>query len=69
MDRYQYAKLIEQRLRGEVTRLRNEFYEHTVQSCIIDNLLPEDEVLEMFQAFPDKSTMMLVKLIDRRAHV
>ena len=69
MDRYQYAKLIEQRLRGEVTRLRNEFYEHTVQSCIIDNLLPEDEVLEMFQAFPDKSTMMLKKSLRENKYV
>jgi Rps23 Pro-64 3,4-dihydroxylase Tpa1-like proline 4-hydroxylase len=69
MDRSQYAKLIEQRLRGEVTRLRNEFYEHTVQSCVIDNLLPEDKALEIFQAFPDKSTMMLKKSLRENKYV
>jgi Rps23 Pro-64 3,4-dihydroxylase Tpa1-like proline 4-hydroxylase len=69
MDRSQYAELIKEKLRGEVARLRDEFYEHTVQSCIIDNLLPENEALEIFRAFPDKNTMMLKKSLRENKYV
>ncbi|HMH16110.1 MAG TPA: 2OG-Fe(II) oxygenase [Edaphobacter sp.] len=69
MERSQYAKIIEQRLISEFARLRDDFREHTVQSCVIDDLLPENEVLEIFKAFPEKSTMMLKKSIRENKYV
>lgn len=69
MNRKQYAEIIEQRLRMELARLREEFRQHTIQSCAIDNLLPEDEVLKIFQAFPDKSSMMLKKSLRENKYV
>jgi hypothetical protein len=48
MNRKQYGEIIEQKLRAEFVRLQEEFHLHTVQSCVIDNLLPENKVLEIF---------------------
>jgi len=69
MNRREYAGIIEQKLKGEVVRLRDEFHQHAVQSCFIDNLLPEDEALKIFEAFPDKSSMMLKKSLRENKYV
>jgi len=69
MNRKEYGEIIEQKLRAELVRLQQEFHMHTVQSCVIDDLLPESEVLEIFHAFPDKSTMMLKKSIRENKYV
>ncbi|MGF7178909.1 2OG-Fe(II) oxygenase [Tunturiibacter psychrotolerans] len=69
MDRSQYAAIIEKRLREELERMRDEFREHTVQSCVIDHLLPEEEVVTIFKAFPDKDTMMLKKSLRENKYV
>jgi Rps23 Pro-64 3,4-dihydroxylase Tpa1-like proline 4-hydroxylase len=69
MDRKEYAALIESRLRQELERLRDEFRSYTVQSCYIDNLLPEEEALKIVAAFPDKSTMTLKKSLRENKYV
>lgn len=69
MDRKHYAGIIEKRLSEECDRLREEFHRHTIQSCVVDNLLPEEEVLEIFKAFPDKSSMMLKKSLRENKYV
>jgi Rps23 Pro-64 3,4-dihydroxylase Tpa1-like proline 4-hydroxylase len=69
MKRNEYAKLIAARLETELTRMRGEFKKHTIQSCWIDNLLPQEVALEVFEAFPDKSTMTLRKSLRERKHV
>jgi Rps23 Pro-64 3,4-dihydroxylase Tpa1-like proline 4-hydroxylase len=69
LDRKQYGKLIEARLREELPRLREEFPRNVVQSCFIDNLLPEAEAREINAAFPDKSTMTLKKSLRENKYV
>jgi len=69
MNRREYAALIESRLREELERMKDEFSTHTVQSCYIDNLLPREEALKIFEAFPDKSTMMLKKSLRENKYV
>jgi Rps23 Pro-64 3,4-dihydroxylase Tpa1-like proline 4-hydroxylase len=69
VDRKHYAGIIEKRLSEECDRLREEFHRHTIQSCVVDNLLPEEEVLEIFKAFPDKSSMMLKKSLRENKYV
>src|SRR5271156_425236 len=69
MNRKEYAAFIEGRLREEADRMRNEFPEHTVQSCYIDNLLPEELAREIYLAFPDKGSMMLKKSLRENKHV
>jgi len=69
MKRHEYASLIEARLKTEADRLRGEFSQYHVQSCFIDNLLPEELALEIYNAFPDKSTMMLKKSLRENKHV
>jgi Rps23 Pro-64 3,4-dihydroxylase Tpa1-like proline 4-hydroxylase len=69
MNRKEYGVLIEQRLREELSRLRDEFPRWTVQSCYIDNLLPEEEARKINSAFPDKSTMMLKKSLRENKYV
>ena len=69
MDRKEYGKLIEAKLREELPRLREEFASHTVQSCYVDGLLPKAEVLKIHNAFPDKSTMMLRKSLRENKYV
>ena len=69
MNRKDLAELICERLDMEQQRLQDEFLEHTVQSCFIDNLLPEELALEIYRAFPDKSEMMLKKSLRENKHV
>jgi Rps23 Pro-64 3,4-dihydroxylase Tpa1-like proline 4-hydroxylase len=69
MNRKEYAALIQARLGAEADRMRSEFPKYTVQSCFIDNLLPEELALEIFHAFPDKSTMTLKKSLRENKHV
>ena len=69
MNRKELAGLICERLETEHERLHDDFLEHTVQSCFIDNLLPEKLALEIFHAFPDKSEMMLKKSLRENKHV
>jgi Rps23 Pro-64 3,4-dihydroxylase Tpa1-like proline 4-hydroxylase len=69
MNRKEYAALIQGRLAGEADRMRLDFPKFTVQSCHIDNLLPTEVALEIFRAFPDKSTMMLKKSLREHKHV
>lgn len=69
MNRAEYGAMIERRLSEERDRLLDEFHKHTVQSCFIDNLLPEQNVLEIYKVFPDKSTMMLKKSLRENKYV
>ena len=69
MNRKEYGRLIEARLTQEAGRMRQDFPDHVVQSCYIDNLLPEELALEIFHAFPDKSTMTLKKSLRENKHV
>lgn len=69
MNRKEYAALIEQRLREELSRMKEDFRRWTVQSCYIDNLLPEEEAKKINTAFPDKSTMMLKKSLRENKYV
>lgn len=69
MNRSEYAEIIELKLRASILSLRDEFHRHTVQSCFIDDLLPEKEVNEIFEAFPDKNTMMLKKSLRENKYV
>ena len=68
-DRTYYGKQIEARLRDDLLRLREDFADHTVQSCFIDDLLPAEEVAQIHSAFPDKSTMMLRKSLRENKYV
>jgi Rps23 Pro-64 3,4-dihydroxylase Tpa1-like proline 4-hydroxylase len=69
MNRKHYAALIEHRLRDELSRMKDDFPRWTVQSCYIDNLLPEEEARKINAAFPDKSTMMLKKSLRENKYV
>ncbi|HEY2861489.1 MAG TPA: 2OG-Fe(II) oxygenase [Terracidiphilus sp.] len=69
MERKGFAALIERRLLEECPRMSEEFRRYTVQSCQIDNLLPEDGALEIYKAFPDKNTMMLRKSLREHKYV
>jgi Rps23 Pro-64 3,4-dihydroxylase Tpa1-like proline 4-hydroxylase len=69
MNRNEYAEIIAQKLKTEIARLRDEFHQHTVQSCVIDNLLPEADVQQIFEAFPDKNMMMLKKSLRENKYV
>jgi Rps23 Pro-64 3,4-dihydroxylase Tpa1-like proline 4-hydroxylase len=69
MNRVEYGKIIANRLNEEKDRMREEFQSHSVPSCSIDNLLPEPEALRIYEAFPDKSTMMLKKSLREYKYV
>jgi Rps23 Pro-64 3,4-dihydroxylase Tpa1-like proline 4-hydroxylase len=70
MDRKDYATLISQRLEANKESLRNEFLlPGRVQSCILDDLLPENEATQIFEKFPDKSMMMSRKSLREHKHV
>jgi Rps23 Pro-64 3,4-dihydroxylase Tpa1-like proline 4-hydroxylase len=58
VNRFEYGGIIERRLAEEKDRLQSEFHSHTIQSCAIDNLLPEAEAARIFAAFPDRGAMM-----------
>lgn len=68
-NRHDYAALIQKRLEEEASRLHEEFRSHTIQSCYIDNLLPQEMALEIVEAFPDKSTMTLKKSLRENKYV
>jgi Rps23 Pro-64 3,4-dihydroxylase Tpa1-like proline 4-hydroxylase len=61
MNRGDYARIIVSRLQSESSRMAEEFHQHKIQSCAIDDLLPIDEANKIYAAFPDKSTMVLKK--------
>lgn len=69
MNRTDLAGLICKRLETETERLQHDFLEHAVLSCYVDDVLPEEVALEIFQAFPDKSEMMLKKSLRENKHV
>ncbi|MCU1323322.1 MAG: Proline 4-hydroxylase (Rps23 Pro-64 3,4-dihydroxylase Tpa1), contains domain [Acidobacteriaceae bacterium] len=69
MQRKEYAQIIESRLREKSEELSHDFHLNTVQSCYLDNLLPDDLVLEIYKAFPDKSTMTLKKSLRENKYV
>lgn len=69
MNRKGYAALIQGRLETELDRMQADFSEHVVQSCYIDNLLPNELVMEIVNAFPDKSTMTLKKSLRENKYV
>jgi Rps23 Pro-64 3,4-dihydroxylase Tpa1-like proline 4-hydroxylase len=69
MSRSEYAEIIELKLKASISSLRDEFHQHTVQSCFIDDLLPEKEANRIFEAFPDKETMMLKKSLRENKYV
>jgi len=69
MNRIEYGAMIEGRLAEEKERLQEEFHSHTVQSCSIDDVLPVPEAQRIFEAFPDKSTMMLKKSLREYKYV
>ncbi len=70
MTRREYAALIHKRLEQERVRLSEEFrLPSRVPSCIVDNLLPEEIAREIFNSFPDKSTMMLKKSLREHKYV
>jgi len=58
VNRFEYSDIIAKRLAEETDRLTAEFHSHTIQSCAIDNLLPEKEAVRIFTAFPDRGAMM-----------
>jgi Rps23 Pro-64 3,4-dihydroxylase Tpa1-like proline 4-hydroxylase len=69
MDRKYYAAYIEEKLNANTVHLRDQFHKYAVQSCFIDNLLPQKDALEIYQGFPDKSTMMLKKSLRENKYV
>jgi len=70
MHRAEYAKLIQGSLEANRDRLRQEFTQPgRIQSCVLDNLLPESEANKLFDAFPKKETMMVKKSLREHKHV
>lgn len=64
MDRQQYADIIVKKLEDSRQKLKSDFAEGgRIQSCIIDNLLPNDAAEEIATAFPAKEEMNLLKNI------
>lgn len=59
MRRAEYANLIQAKLEENLPQLREEFLQPgRIQSCAIDDVLPESEAKKIYAAFPDKETMM-----------
>jgi Rps23 Pro-64 3,4-dihydroxylase Tpa1-like proline 4-hydroxylase len=69
MDRIECGAIIEKRLTEERDRLQAEFHSHKVQSCFIDDLLPQEVAKHIFAAFPDRDTMMLRKSLREHKYV
>ncbi|MBB2954354.1 2OG-Fe(II) oxygenase [Sphingobacterium sp. JUb56] len=62
MKRYEYATLIAEKLSANVIALKEEFNQKgRINSCAIDNLLPEDLVQEIYAAFPSPEEMKIYK--------
>lgn len=59
ITRTQYADHIVAGLEREKARLRDEFQQpHRVQSCVLDNVLPQAWVEQIFAAYPNPAEMM-----------
>ena len=70
MNRNEYAVLISKKLEENKEILRKEFSQPgRVQSCILDDLLPENEATQIFERFPDKNTMMVRKSLREHKYV
>jgi Rps23 Pro-64 3,4-dihydroxylase Tpa1-like proline 4-hydroxylase len=70
MNRMEYADLISRKLTANKQELQKEFLRGgRVQSCVLDNLLPDGEAKRIYEAFPDKSTMMVRKSLREHKHV
>ena len=70
MNRAEYAALIQNALEENQEKLRLEFTRPgRIQSCVLDNLLPETEANKIFETFPDKDTMMVKKSLREHKHV
>ena len=64
MDRRQYADLILKRLEEKQQELKAQFgTPGRIQSCIVDDLLPQDLAMEIARAFPKPEQMKLQKSI------
>src|SRR4051812_19873822 len=62
MNRSDLGLRISTRLEQEASRLSSEFNRAgRIQSCYIDNLLPEETVCEIHSSFPKPESMMLKK--------
>jgi Rps23 Pro-64 3,4-dihydroxylase Tpa1-like proline 4-hydroxylase len=58
LDRRNYAQLIADRLTESREELYREFHaQDRIRSCIIDNLLPESLLREIYNAFPNKEEL------------
>ena len=70
MDRVQIADLLVQRLESEIEPMAASFSAPgMVPSCHIDNVLPEELVREIYQAFPASDRMVLKRSIKENKHV
>jgi Rps23 Pro-64 3,4-dihydroxylase Tpa1-like proline 4-hydroxylase len=70
VNRAELATIITEKLEGSAARLREEFiHSGTVQSCTIDDLLPEQTARTIHAAFPQKETMMLKKSLREYKYV
>lgn len=70
MDRNEYAVQIVAALQADRERLSQEFAQPgRIQSCVLDSLLPEVEARKIFEAFPDKTSMMVRKSLREHKHV
>lgn len=62
MNRYEYATLIAEKLSKNAKAMKEEFNQvGRINSCFIDDLLPEDLVQEIYAAFPSPEEMTLYK--------
>jgi Rps23 Pro-64 3,4-dihydroxylase Tpa1-like proline 4-hydroxylase len=58
LDRRNYAQLIADRLTESKKELYAEFHEQNrIRSCVIDDLLPESLLYELYTAFPNKEEL------------
>lgn len=70
MQRSEYGELIQKKLEANLVELRGEFRQPgRIQSCAIDDLLPAAEARKIYEAFPDKSAMMVKKSLREHKHV
>ncbi len=70
MNRTEYAALISKKLEANKETLRKEFSLcGRVQSCILDDLLPENEASQISERFPEKGMMMERKSLREHKHV
>jgi len=69
-SRVQLADIIHNRLKEEQARLQKEFaISNRINSCYIDDLLPQEIALEIYKAFPEPSEMAAHKSIRENKRV